>query len=326
MMGLVSTIIPVFNRPGLLQEAVDSVLRQSYRPIEIIIVDDGSTDSTVDVIERLRRAAPDVIRSVRQENSGPGPAREVGRQAALGQFIQYLDSDDLLLPRKFEAQVSELRAHPECGIAYGKTQFQRSGEVAAANAHRRTGERIDSLFPALLASRWWCTQTPLYRRSLTDRIGPWRGLWNEEDWEYDARAGALGTKLCFCDEFVSVQRAHRRECHLCDDGAKNWRKLRDRARAHELIFSHARTAGINADQLEMQHFARELFLLARQCGSAGLATESEKLFNLARTASTPERAKGPDFLIYSAIARTLGWGTAGRLGAVADGFRRRTYA
>lgn len=321
MTGLVSTIIPVYNRPVLLREAVESVLCQTYRPIEIIIIDDGSTDTTPEVIRALRDSTPDIIRTLRQSNAGPGVARETGRRMAQGEFIQYLDSDDLLLSRKFEVQVAALREHPECGIAYGKTQFVRVGEVAELCAQRLTGSRHEFLFPKLLLGRWWYTNTPLYRRSVTDRIGPWMALWNEEDWEYDARAAALRTKLCYCDEFVSIQRSHQPDQHLCHDGASDPNKLRDRAKAHELILAHARATGITADQPEMRHFARELFLLSRQCGSAGLAAESEWLFDLARAASTPERTRGFDFVFYRGIARVLGWVMAGRLACYLDRFR-----
>src|SRR5437660_1100924 len=107
--NLVSTIIPVYNRSAMLREAVGSVLAQTYRPIEIIIVNDGSTDETPQVCRRLAQANPSVVRVISRQNGGPGVAREAGRQLAMGEFIQYLDSDDLLHPLKFERQVAALR-------------------------------------------------------------------------------------------------------------------------------------------------------------------------------------------------------------------------
>lgn len=318
---LVTTVIPVFNRPQLLHDAAHSVLAQTYRPIEVIIVDDGSTDDTGRVAEGLAATNTDLVRVLHVPNGGPGRAREAGRQVARGEFIQYLDSDDLVLPRKFEIQVGALRAHPECDIAYGKTQFARVGQIPVSNAHKGTGKRHEFLFPELLVGRWWSTNTPLYRRSLCDRLGPWTDLWNEEDWEYEARAAAMGTRLCYCDEFVSVTRSHEPDQHLCYQGGSDPRKLRDRARAHELILGHAQAAGIKADQPEMQHFARELFLLSRQCGAAGLADESETLFTLAREASTPERAAGWDYQFYGIAADLIGWNRLGRLACTLDKLR-----
>ena len=90
-----------------------------------------------------------------------------------------------------------------------------------------------------------------------------------------------------------------------------------------MIYAHARRAGISGDAPEMQRFARSLFLLARQCGAAGLARESRELFELAREASGRRRARGMDFLAYGALARTLGWVTAGRASHWLDGLRSR---
>jgi glycosyltransferase involved in cell wall biosynthesis len=116
---LVSTIIPVHNRARLLREAVASVLAQTYRPIEIVIVDDGSTDDTAAVADELARSSPETIVVIHQPNGGPGAARQRGLERARGSFIQFLDSDDLLLPGKFTAQVGALRRQPDCQISYG---------------------------------------------------------------------------------------------------------------------------------------------------------------------------------------------------------------
>jgi glycosyltransferase involved in cell wall biosynthesis len=317
--GLVSTIIPVYNRATLLAEAVESVLAQTYRPIEIIIVDDGSTDDTSERIVDLTKKYPEIIRMVRQPNQGPGLARETGRGMARGEFIQYLDSDDLLLPAKFKLQVESLRMNPEAGIAYGKTHHSGIGDELQPVPFKRTGEFFDTLFPALLLSRWWSTSTPLYRRSVTDTIGAWADLWNEEDWEYEARAAMLGVKLVYCDHFVSVTRWHASRLH--HDGTIDAKKMESRAKAHALIFSHAKAAGITPDRQEMQHFARELFLLSRQCGAAGLSGEAKRMFELSREAAGAERAKGPDYIFYKIIAGIVGWAAAGKLACALDRLR-----
>jgi glycosyltransferase involved in cell wall biosynthesis len=317
--GLVSTIIPVHNRALLLRQAVTSVLAQTYRPIEIIIVDDGSTDDTAREAEALAKAYSEV-RAIHRSNGGPGAARETGRLVANGEFIQYLDSDDLLLPAKFGLQVSGLRECGACGVAYGKTRFYAIGEPATDVAYKRTGERIPTMFPSFLRSRWWSTSTALYRRAITDGAGRWTDLRNEEDWEYDCRIASNGVQLYYCDSFVSDTRSTA-AAHLSTGGSDDPDKLRDRATAHRMILEHALAAGISHETTEMQHFARELFLLVRQCGAAGLGKEARKLFELARQASGTVRSGGIDFLLYETGARLVGWRAMGHLACRLDRFR-----
>ncbi len=317
--GLVTTIVPVHNRPAMLVSAVESVLAQSHRPLEVLVVDDGSTDDTPAVADSLAARHPEAVRVLHIANGGPGVAREAGRRSARGEFIQYLDSDDVLLPGKFERQVEALRGDPECGVSYGWTRYVDEAGAGANSAWRRTGERIERMFPSFLAGRWWGTSTPLYRRSVTDVVGPWTSLWNEEDWEYDCRVAALGRRLAYVPHFVSEQRGHAAD-RLSRDGSSDAAKLRDRAAAHALILGHAERAGIGPRAEEMRRFARELFLLSRQCGAAGLEHEARHLHGLARRAARGDRAR-LDLRVYGVLATAFGWRRMGRLACARD--RRR---
>src|SRR5436309_5970333 len=206
--ALVSTIIPVWNRPVLLAEAVASVLAQDYRPIEIIIVDDGSTDDTAAVADALAREHAGIVKAIHIANGGPGVAREAGRCVARGGYIQHLDSDDVVLPGKFAMQVAALDASPECGAAYGWTRFRHYDGHIEPRPWKRSGERIDTMFPSMLTMRWWDTPTPLYRASLLSDAGPWTNLRIEEDWEYDCRIAARGVRLAYCESWVCEVREH----------------------------------------------------------------------------------------------------------------------
>ncbi len=319
--GLVSTIIPVHNRAALLREAVASVLAQTYRPIEVLVVDDGSTDDTPAAADALAAAHPGIVGVLHQGNTGVGLAREAGRQAAKGEFVQYLDSDDVLLPEKFTLQVGGLGAEPQCGAAYGYTRYRHADGRLEPQPWKGSGQRVGAMFPSFLKSRWWDTPTPLYRASVCDAAGPWTDLRLEEDWEYDCRIASLGTKLHFSKVYVAEVRDHD-QGRLCRGEALDPARLRYRARAHGLIYAHATRAGIGPDVPEMQHFARELFLLARQCGAAGLDAESRQLFDAAKNASGESRAGGIDFQLYRAAAGIFGWSLTGRLACSADRLRK----
>jgi glycosyltransferase involved in cell wall biosynthesis len=316
--GLVTTIVPVYNRAAMLREAVGSVLAQTWRPIEILIVNDGSIDDTGAVADELAAAHPGVIRVIHQPNRGVGLAREAARLEARGEFVQHLDSDDVLYPRKFELQVAGLREHPDCGASYGWTRLRFPDGSLGESPAKRTGERIASMFPAMLQARWWHTPTPLYRASLIREAGPWLPLRNEEDWEFEAGVAALGVRLHYCAEWLCEVRMHDAP-RLTGRGLAP-EVLRDRAKAHALILRHAQRAGIGSEVPEMRHFARELFLLSRQAGAAGLAEESRKLFDLSREASGADRDR-LQFRAYAAAARLLGWSATGKLACMSDRLR-----
>jgi glycosyltransferase involved in cell wall biosynthesis len=317
--GLVSVIIPVYNRPRGLREAVQSALQQDYRPLEILIVDDGSTDGTGAVANELAHANREILRVLRQDNAGPGVAREHGRREARGEFLQYLDSDDVLLPGKLARQVEALRSHPEADIAYGWTRYRYADGSVHPTPWKGSGERHDTLFPSILVQRWWDTPNPLYRTAICDRAGAWLGLWNEEDWEYDVRVGAAGAVLARVEHYVCEVRDHA-EDRLCRGGLQRHR-MRDRAVAHEAMWRSATATELPRDRPESAEFARRLFLLSRQCGSVGLTEEAERLFALAREASTERKKHGLDFRLYQSAAHVLGWAWTGRIACWSDRLR-----
>lgn len=299
--GLVSTIIPAHNRADLLREAVASVLAQTYRPIEIIIVDDGSTDDTGAAADELAAAHPGLVRIIHQPNAGPGAAREAGRQVARGEFIQYLDSDDILLPRKFELQVAMLGRQPDADLAYGITHLVDDAGRVLKSPYKWTAEPHFTLFPGLLVDRWWNTHTPLWRRTLCDRVGAWSTLRYSEDWEYEARAGALKPRLARIEAAVALTRRHagRRETT-----SGRWLAPADQVRFFDTLWTSAVTAGVAPAAPEMRHFARWVFAAARSAGRAGDAPAARRLFALFR------RVRGgwtADALGYRCLAAVAGW-------------------
>lgn len=320
--GLVSTIIPVFNRPEMLREAVASVLAQTYRPLEVIIVDDGSTDQTPFVAEELSLLHPHEIIFLRKGNSGPGPTREMGRQAARGEFIQYLDSDDLLRPRKFELQVAALRNHPECGAAYGWIRVHPVDRAPVTTPYKGSGDIREVLFPRLLADRWWNTNCPLITRSTCDAVGPWSDLKWSQDWEYDGRIGALGTKLVYCADWMCDERHHQ---NLRQTTPANWLepvRLRERLRFLQFLFGHAERAGVDDQCAERVHFTRWAFATARGCAAIGLIHEARQALDLAdRAAGTNVHARR-GLHLFRGLSSTIGWRALGNVSLWIQNFRR----
>ncbi len=299
--GLVSVIIPVYNRASFLREAVESALAQSWPSVEVILADDGSTDSSGRLADQLAAARPDVIRVLHNPHGGPGVAREAGRQVARGEFIQYLDSDDRLLPAKFAIQIAALRQNLAADIAYGAARLIGPDGAVLQEPFKWTARAMPHLFPALLVDRWWCTHTPLYRRTLCDRIGPWSDLRFSQDWEYDARAGALGVELAWVDQLVSE---HRHHGELRQTGDGRWLAPPDQVRFFGSLHRCAVQAGVSLDGVEMHHFARWVFAAARRAGGAGDARSAAALLGIAEESGG---GNSPDLKIFRLATRLLGW-------------------
>lgn len=323
--NLVSTIIPVRNRPGMVVESIESVLQQTHSSIEIIVVDDGSTDNTVDVIESYVRRLPGTVRLIRSSFSGrgPGPVREEGRKSARGEFIQYLDSDDLLLPKKFELQISALRNHPECDIAYGWSREFSTGESPKDTPYKWTGRKFDALFPALLVDRWWCTATPLYTRRIVDKIGAWPSFRWGQDWAYDAMAGGLGAKLTHVEAFVSDFRHHD---GVRQTGTSEWDTVEKVTCYHQLqqcILEQSIKAGMEPGMPEMLHFSRVEFMIARALGALGACDLAKEAFDCSRYAAGVANSGSLQFRMFATLTTIFGWKLVGQVSKTRDLLKSR---
>ena len=161
----VSVIIPTYNRGWTIGEAVDSVLAQDYRDFELIVVDDGSTDNTPQVLDAYRGA----IKVFRQENKGVSAARNRGISEASGRFIAFLDSDDLWLPQKLSRQVEFFNTTPDALICQAEEVWIRSG--VRVNPKKRHKKPSGMIFEPSLALCLVSPSAVMIRRSLLEIVG-----------------------------------------------------------------------------------------------------------------------------------------------------------
>lgn len=161
----VSVIIPTYNRGWTIGEAVDSVLAQDYRDFELIVVDDGSTDNTPQVLDAYRGA----IKVFRQENKGVSAARNRGISETSGRFIAFLDSDDLWLPQKLSRQVEFFNTTPDALICQTEEVWIRSG--VRVNPKKRHKKPSGMIFEPSLALCLVSPSAVMIRRSLLEIVG-----------------------------------------------------------------------------------------------------------------------------------------------------------
>jgi glycosyltransferase involved in cell wall biosynthesis len=195
---LISCIIPVFNGERYLGQALDSILVQTYRPIEMIVVDDGSTDGT----RQLVASYGDQVRYVWQPNSGPPRARNLGLSVAKGEFIAFLDADDLWQPDKLSLQMTRFRERPELDLCVTHCQVFWIPELHEEEVRFRS-HRLAQPLPG------YVTQTLLARRSLFDTVGDFdtsRKVGDPIDWFL--RAAEQGAIMELLPDVLVYRRFH----------------------------------------------------------------------------------------------------------------------
>ncbi len=181
---LVSVVIPAFNGADFIGKTIESIFAQTWPAVELLVVDDGSTDGTPDIVRRFG----DRIRFFEQKNSGTAAARNLGLLHAQGEFFAVLDQDDLWLPHKLERQIPRFSEDPKIGLVYATIEF----------FHIHSGEATATYFPAdeldvhdLLGHMVLPVQTMLFRRSALDQIGPFdASLGGTDDWDIGIRMAA----------------------------------------------------------------------------------------------------------------------------------------
>jgi glycosyltransferase involved in cell wall biosynthesis len=203
--NLVSIIVPLYNRAHLLPKLFACIENQTYPHLELVLVDDGSTDAPETSIRDYppQRRVP--LQFLRQANAGPGAARRLGLEHAQGEYIQYLDSDDEILPDKIEKQVHALKHDPEAVMAWTTTK--------TVDAQGRTGIRKLSDQPSadLLATalqwRRWHTSSCLWRYPDRSKVC-WLNLYNGEDVVHDVSVGVHWRHTVFLAEPLTVSFAY----------------------------------------------------------------------------------------------------------------------
>jgi glycosyltransferase involved in cell wall biosynthesis len=281
--ALFSVIVPVFNRAGMVEEALDSVFEQTYRPIELVIVDDGSTDDTAKAIENwahIKRSKDFIVRYIYQDNQRVCTARNTGIKNTTGDYVQFLDSDDWLKPKRLERLTKFMR---ETGADFVTTGFDGFDpdentivEQRPANVHRNLVEQA-------LAGRFWGNSLRCaYSRELVERTGPWdTEFLCFEDREYSERALFLSENPRAIEEILATARRHKSERLSSLLTTKVGRGLRIEAEARLLELAKTRNDIPNRSYAE---FASRLFGLGVRSYASGWIQHGRRCGKIAKAA------------------------------------------
>jgi len=211
----VSIVIAVYNDESYVADAVESALSQTLAPLEVIVVDDGSTDGTADVLKRYEGS----IVIVSQRNQGPGAARNKGLRMSRGEYVSFIDSDDFIIPEKSAQQAEILDGHPEVGLCYGICQAidARDGHVIKTTrpGHGASG-RSKAPFPPS-----YPTLAFMARREWLERVGGYaEDIRLSEDTELRFKLWAAGCVFMSHNDLVGTYRIHVGS--LSEDPVTHW--------------------------------------------------------------------------------------------------------
>lgn len=198
MKPLISVILPVFNGEKYLAEAIESVRNQSYRPLEFIIVDDGSTDDTAKVAASFGSS----LRYNYQQNAGTGAARNNGVEAATGDFFAFVDADDLWTENKLTVQMNTFSDNPEIEAVFGHVKQFLSPDLDEESKKRLFCPA--EIMPGELPS------TMLIKRESFFRVGLFEENWQVgQDVSWILRARELGIRTMMLPDLIYMRRLHK---------------------------------------------------------------------------------------------------------------------
>ncbi len=204
---LVSVVVPCFNRETTVRDAVESVLSQSYDQIEVIAVDDSSTDGTVAVLESIDDPRLRILHNTGPQ--GPSQARNCGIRSATAPWIAFQDSDDIWLPGKLERQMNYVKGTPFVAIYCGmliKSDARPETPIISRCPASKTSPLEGNILPSLVHESYVSTQMLVVQRNILNQIrGFDEAMTALEDWELMLRVASLGP-VAFIDEDLVVQR------------------------------------------------------------------------------------------------------------------------
>ena len=207
----ISVIIPAYNSRRTLLSAVQSVVDQGRRDLELIVVDDGSVDGTAEALQGMSRLP---VKVFRQENRGPAAARNLGIVEARGEWIAFLDADDVWLPGKLDAQMSALARNRLYGFCYTDSII-RAPDGSETTARPRRGGRL--IFEDLLLGTQFGTGAVIVSRDSFDRVGLFdTELRTGEDWDMWLRLAGSGAGCHVSESFLVYEISNNADKYTVD--------------------------------------------------------------------------------------------------------------
>ena len=228
-MNKVSVVIPTYNKADYTKKTVDSVLAQTYPNLEVIVVDDGSHDNTVKVVEQYGNR----VRLIQKANGGACSARNEGIRNATGEYVAFIDCDDLYYPEKIQRCIDYLEYKPQSGFVYTAVNFiDDHDRIVGIYDHHRSRE--GDIAGALILGNFICNSTVVVRRSVLQQVGFFdEKVFTPGDWDMWLRFSQVSqagyirdplTKYRITDNYIfnRLELARREEIYVVEKFFKTY--------------------------------------------------------------------------------------------------------
>jgi len=311
---LVSAIIPTYNRAGFIIATLDSVFGQTYRPIEVIIIDDGSTDNTREAVGKWHRKCTEDtkfrLHYLFQKNKGAAAARNSGLIESHGEFIQFVDSDDLLAPSKISEQVRVLSSCEAKTAAYGRWRFfeNSQNDIQVYDTHSIMDED-NALKEWIRFTNFVPLHSLLWRRDDIRHLGQWdETLAADQDGEFSMRFLLNGGRMVLCPS-AWVYYCNYKGSSDSIRRSKNRKTFESRLRVTARVESQLSAKGLLNEYQEALSFR-----YAALAKKSALYYKDLTNFCLENSKRLSPTGKLPDIFPYPLLSRLLGLTLKQRIG------------
>ncbi len=310
----VAVVIPCHNVEHHVAAALRSVLAQTHADLDVVVVDDGSTDGTSAVLQHLAVAYQGRFRLITQPNCGACAARNAGLKATEGAYVQFLDADDVLLPDKIAGQIRlAQQEHDPALIVGGYLNVYPDGSKLEVKPH------VEDAWMALVRTRLGTTTADLWRREDLVRAGGWdEQLASSQDYELAFRLLQAGGRVAWDDRITAEVLKRDRGSISRTNELKNWERYIELRVA---VREHLRTSGLPNAEAIIAECDQYLFRALRVIGRTDPAQAVARFARVMPAGFVPQAGEALS-ATYVALYRLLGFRGAERAAAALDNLRR----
>jgi glycosyltransferase involved in cell wall biosynthesis len=245
---VVSVVIPCFNVERDISECINAVLKQSYEHLEIILVDNNSRDNTISILKKFEKNYPETIQVLEEKKQGAPAARNRGLSVAKGDWIQFLDADDVLFPNKIEEQIALVKTHRDTDLVIANYLYQLSDTNRLPVKYAE-----ENLWLSFVYNQLGITSCYLWKKEVLDHVGGWDESMNSsQEYELLFEFLKIDANIVFDKKYNTLVRRRKDSISTQSNQAMVWKTLIDQRIRVKKYLKESRTDFFNQHEIEIE--------------------------------------------------------------------------